>query len=107
MLAKIVNDYWGQTEYDLPTWVKEKVEPKWTMLSARFIRANICQSEIIDAYTDLLSLPNMNDPDAIYKEFYNVLSDHANLMWLNPWLRCQLLLVNLIELLGLDIVYIR
>lgn len=107
VLAKIVGDYWMQTEYDLFTWVKEKVEPKWTALSARFIGANICHSEIIDAHTDLSSLPNMDNPDAIYQEFYDVLYGHTNLMWFNPWIRCQLLLSNLIELLGLDVAYIK
>ena len=107
MLAKIISDYWMQTEYGLTTWVKEKVEPKWAALSARFIKVNVCQSEILDAYTDLSSLPNMSDPDAIYQEFYDVLYGHTDRMWFNPWIRCQLLLSNLIELLGLDIVYIR
>lgn len=106
-LAKIVSDYWMQTEYDLPTWVKEKVEPKWAALSARFVDANVCQSEIADAYTELSSLPDMNDPDAIYKEFYDVLYGHTDRMWFNPWIRCQLLLSNLIRLLELDVIYIR
>lgn len=107
VLAKIVSDYWMQTEDDLTTWVREKVEPKWAALSTRFISANICQSEILDAYTNLSSLPKMDDPDAIYKEFYDVLYGHTDRMWFNPWIRCQLLLSNLIDLLGLNVVYIR
>lgn len=80
-------------------WRKDfpKLYKKWQKISAQFI-PTVSQEEILEAYTEIGSLPTDNDAVGQFEmleTFCDCLDSHTDRMWFNPWLRCQLIIQNL------------